>query len=287
MLPSAADAYTALQAFKMPDAQSVVTQAQGQYGVPDQQKRVSDLRSTVNNLQSSLNAVDPSVTGRTTGTFTTEAQRQALVNKEQTPVASNLNEADRNLGVATGDLSLATGNAGSLASTILAQNQSAYQKLLDQYNASSAAEKEAEAKRQFEEQQALEQSKLAESKREFDNPQSTNNGIDLSKFLGAFTGSGSSSPSPADALKSQATNAIVSLFSTGNDGVIRNTVSAIKKSAGYGNSYDQLKLQLIQALHPEYLGPTKAAPARKVTAAPVKNSYTSVLGINNPYALKR
>lgn len=43
----------------------------------------------------------------------------------------------------------------------------------------------------------------------------------------------------------QARQAINSLLATGNQQLIQNTVSAIQKSAGYGNPYDQFKLTLL------------------------------------------
>lgn len=89
-------------------------------------------------------------------------------------------------------------------------------------------------------------------------------------------GGGQSSPSAptapqTDPLKQQATAALFSLFGTNDQGLIRKTIDAIKKSAGYGNTYDQMKLQIIQTLHPEYLQPVKSAPA-PAKAAPVNHA---------------
>lgn len=149
MPPSSATAYQALQGFQAPSAQDVLSQANDQFGVGADQTRVSDLRGAVANLNTSLNAVDPSVTGRTSGTFTTEAQRSALVNKEQAPIQTNLTARGADLTNANSDLSTATGNSTNLASAIMSQNQNQYQKLLDQYNAASDAEKQQEATREF------------------------------------------------------------------------------------------------------------------------------------------
>jgi len=53
-----------------------------------------------------------------------------------------------------------------------------------------------------------------------------------------------------DQVTQRAYNAIQDLLSTKNAGLIQNTYNAIKKSAGYGNAYDKVKLQLIEQLYP-------------------------------------
>lgn len=50
--------------------------------------------------------------------------------------------------------------------------------------------------------------------------------------------------------KQRATEAVYSLLNTRNAGLIQKTYEAIRKSAEYGNPYDRMKLQLLQALHP-------------------------------------
>lgn len=156
MLPSSATAYSALQDFnsKRQSAQDIYSSANTQYDVGGGQQRVSALNGQVGNLQSSLDAVDPSVTGRTSGTFTTEAQRSALVGREQAPIATNLSRTQSNLGTQQQNLSTSQGLASQLASAMIGQDQTKYQGLLDQYNAAKAAEAAAEAQREWEAQQA-------------------------------------------------------------------------------------------------------------------------------------
>lgn len=141
MPPSSATAYSALQSFKAPDPTSVLNQANQQTGVTADQQRVSDLRGAVNNLTTSLNAVDPSVTGRTSGTFTTEAQRSALVNRESQPIQQDITNRSQDLNAANADLNTATGQSNTLTSAILGQGKDTYQSLLDQYNGALASEK--------------------------------------------------------------------------------------------------------------------------------------------------
>lgn len=114
-----------------------------------------------------------------------------------------------------------------------------------------------------------------------------------SAYSGLFGGQTPSPTTPTsaavDPLKQQATSALFSLFGTNNQSLIQNTVNAIKKSASYGNTYDQLKLQLIQSLHPEYLTPQKAAAPAKATApaAPAVKVNTSIFkGSTAPLGIK-
>lgn len=149
--PSSAQALQSLTDFNTnrKSAQDVNTQAQAQYGIPESSARLSTIRGLVGNLQSSVNAVDPSVTGRTSGSFVTEGQRQALVNKERTPILGQLGEQQTALGNEQQNFNTSSSLASNLASSILSQDQSKYQGLLDQYNAATAAEQEAEKKREF------------------------------------------------------------------------------------------------------------------------------------------
>lgn len=248
-VPSAADAYTALSSYKAPDAGSVLTQAQGQAGLPAAQQRVSDLQGSVKNLQSSLDAVDPSVTGRTSGTFTTEGQRSALVNKEQAPIQTNLTSASGDLNTATGNLNTANANANTYASAILGQNQQQYQQLLDQYNAAAAEEKQQETVREYNATLADQQAQEAAAAKVAAGGTSAGTGN------GATPASNTPDPTKAKNLsggKSQqdAADAVQSLLLSNNANLIKSTVSAIAKSAQYGNTYDQYKLELLQT--PEF-----------------------------------
>ena len=248
MVPSSADAYQALTAYKAPDPNAVLTQAQTQYGVPGAQTRVSDLRSAVNNLTSSINAVDPSVTGRTSGTFTTEAQRGALVSKEQQPLQTDLTARNTDLSGATQDFNTASANAGSLASLLLASGKDQYQKLLDQYNASTAYEKQQTDQQNAVAAQQLEQQKLAESTREFNNPQTTV----ASPTLG---GSSSSSGSNTDPVQQAAYNDVYTRISkNASAATLISDYNATAKSAGFGNLQDQYKVQIYKQLRPDLFG---------------------------------
>lgn len=163
MLPSVQDAYGSLQSFNSsrPAASDYATQANQKFGVDALQGNAQNLQGLVTNLQNSVAAVNPSVTGRTSGTFTTEGQRQALVNREQQPILANLGQQQQAYGQAQSALGTAQTNAGQYANSLYNNDQQHYQQLLDQYSAANSAD-------QFAKQQAASQAQLAEQQREFD-----------------------------------------------------------------------------------------------------------------------
>jgi hypothetical protein len=251
MMPSSAAALSTLSDFnsKRQSAQDIYSTANTQYDVGGGVQRVSALKGQVGNLQSSLDAVDPSVTGRTTGNFTTEGQRSALVGREQQPILGNLSKTQTNLGNEQGNLSTSQGLASQLASAMINQDQTKYQSLLDQYNAAVASEQAAEQKRQWEAQQA-------EAKRQFDEQQAAAARAAGASGAGGYSlGGGGTLPAAPAAAKGntgaqgtqqQAYNALKELLGTKNKSTILNTIAAIQKSASYGNAYDKQKLAYIQ-----------------------------------------
>ncbi len=242
MMPSSATALSTLTDFnsKRQSAQDIYNTANTQYDVGGGTQRVSSLRGQVGNLQSSLEAVDPSVTGRTTGNFTTEAQRSALVGREQQPILGNLTKTQSNLGTEEQNLNTSQGLASQLASAMISQDQTKYQSLLDQYNAATAAEQAAEQKRQwqatFDAQQAA---TAAAAKAGGAGGYNVGNQLPAAKPA-AKTNSG------AQGTAQQAYNALRDLLSTKNKGTIQATIQAIQKSANNGNAYDKQKLAYIQ-----------------------------------------
>jgi hypothetical protein len=143
-------AKSALQSYQSLGSDQAMQQADAKYGVGDSQTRLSALKGIVGNLQSQVEAVDPSVTGRTSGTFTTEGQRQALVAKESAPILGNLGKQQSALTSEQQDLTSKQGLASAMASALLSDDKARYQRLLDQYNAATAEDSAVEQKRQFE-----------------------------------------------------------------------------------------------------------------------------------------
>ena len=246
MVPSSTAAYQSLQGFKRRSAQDTVSEAENKYNVGGLKDRVSSLRGLVGNLESSVEAVDPSVTGRTTGTFTTEGQRQALVSRERAPILTDLGKQQRALGEGVSEYSGAQGLAGNLANILLSENQTEYQGKLDQYNAALASEQAAEQKRQFEEQLKLQREQQAAAER-------ASNAANRS--LAGYFGDGSkdsSASDPASEVKNTAKAEVQqSLVDNASDyGAISREINAIMKSASYGNTKDKYKLEWYKALMP-------------------------------------
>jgi hypothetical protein len=250
MMPNAAQAYQSLQAYKPRSNQDVLGEAETKYGLPEARTRLSSLRGLVGNLQSSVEAVDPSVTGRTSGSFVTEGQRQALVSKERAPILGDLSKQQGALGQEEASYNTSSTLASQMASALMAQDQQTYQRLLDQYNAAVASEREAEAKRQWEAQ-------MAEQKRQFNEQQKTSRaaaggagGYNLASLLG---GGSAKTTSPAqDNIKTKAVSDVGQLFQRQGQKSFYDEITAIYKSAGYGNTYDQAKLELIKSKIPEF-----------------------------------
>jgi acetyl/propionyl-CoA carboxylase alpha subunit len=92
-----------------------LNEALGQFGVPEIRKNVSALRTTIANTTNALNGVDPSVTGRTSNSLVTEAQRQKQVANERAPIAQQLSSQTGAYQTASGDLGDATNQATSIA----------------------------------------------------------------------------------------------------------------------------------------------------------------------------
>lgn len=151
MLPSSTQAYQSLTDYtkNRKSAQDVVTGAQNQYDIPGITSRMSGLRDQVGNLQQAVENVDPQVTARTARTFTTDAQRQALVNRERQPIFNTLGKQQTALGNEQQGYAVASQNAGNLAQSILNQDAQTYQQLLDQYNASRAQDQMAQEQQRW------------------------------------------------------------------------------------------------------------------------------------------
>lgn len=77
--------------------QDIQTETEAKLGLPTAQQRLTGLRGAITNTENLLRNVDSSVTGRTSGTFTTEAQRQRLVAKERAPLSDEFREQSRAL----------------------------------------------------------------------------------------------------------------------------------------------------------------------------------------------
>lgn len=252
MPPSSQQAYNSLQDYSKNrrSTQDIQKEADTKYDVNGISSRLSGLRSLVGNLQSSVEQVDPSVRGRLSGGFATEGQASALVNREQAPILANLDKEQTALGNENQNFNTATSLAGQLASSLRSDDETGYQRLLDQYNAATAQEQAAEAKRQWEAQQA-------EQKRQFDvqaaasaKVATRSDGYDLSSILNSLNSPKQSDQSSTDKTQQIAYNDVKNVLNSKDPARIQREYQAIKKSAGYGNAYDKVKLDLFEQLYP-------------------------------------
>ncbi len=239
MPPSSQQAYQSVQDFSKNrrSTQDIQNEAESKYNVSGISSRLSGLRTMVGNLENSLENVDPSVRSRTSGGFATEGQNQALINREQQPILGNLAKQQRAYGDTQQGFSMSSALAGDLARNIRSDDETAYQRLLDQYNAATAQEQAAEAKRQFDVQQKAAAKSV-----------SPNYIGDALAALGGGGGQQSADPG-ADPSQQKAYNDVKNLLSK-DQARIQREYEAIKRSAGYGNAYDRVKLQLIEQLNP-------------------------------------
>lgn len=145
-----------------------MNQALSQYGVPEIRKTVSGLRTTIANTGAALNAVDPSVTGRTSGSLVTEAQRTKQVANERAPIAQQLGDQTGALNQNQADLTDALSQATQVANNrvndwnsgraaLVDERDSAYKREQDAAAAQTAKDAAARAQANADRQYALDQ----------------------------------------------------------------------------------------------------------------------------------
>jgi hypothetical protein len=218
----------------------VLNEAMGKYGVPEIRNRVSGLRTTLTNTENALNAVDPSVTGRTQGSLVTEAQRQRQVTNERAPIAEQYGTFSRSLGDAQANLTDQERAAQMLAEGQLNDYESGRTALAGRYQL--ANDREAEQRRREEADRAY-QLQVQEAARQAKASTGYN-------FGSGTTQSAQQAPAASvDPQTQKAYNDVKNLLSK-DAGRIQREYDAIRKSAGFGNAYDKVKLQLIEQLYP-------------------------------------
>lgn len=124
-----------------------------QLGVNNAQNTVTGLRGAIDNTTKLLNQVAPSVMGRTGNSLVTSAQAGRIIQNEQAPLSTNLNQEGTQYNEANTDLSNLQNQAETAASGIYQGQQDKTSNLQNIYNALYGQEQDA--------------SKAAESQREF------------------------------------------------------------------------------------------------------------------------
>jgi len=148
---------------KSPD--QALQDAQTASGVPQAQQQVSGLRSAIQNSTSLLSQVAPSVMGRTANSLVTSAQADRQIGNEQAPINEQLNKEQTDYTNANQDYTNAEAQAQAKANALIGgqQNQLSYLQNVynDLYTQEQNSAQQAEARREFDAQQALSQQSLA------------------------------------------------------------------------------------------------------------------------------
>lgn len=217
---------------------NAILQAQNQqFGVNTQQQTVQGLQGALNNTTKLLQQVAPSVMGRTADSLVTNAQASKQVQNEQAPITTNLNNENTQYNQANQLLSTDQQQAQTAASGIYSGQQDKLSYLQNVYNNLFTSEQDAQAEQD-------KQAALAEQAREANLAYPSLGGSDSSGAASPTTG-----PLTGGKTSAQAQADVGSVLKSGIPNFL-SWYSAVSKSAGYGNTYDQAKLQLLEAAAP-------------------------------------
>lgn len=128
----------------------VLSQAEGKYNVGQSRQRLVGLRSAIMGTEGALNAVDPSVTGRTSNSLVTEAQRSKMVANERAPIAEQYSQQQGALGNENSNYSDLQGQASKEAQLRLTGDDTKRSALQSLYDNLYKREQDAIAKQQAE-----------------------------------------------------------------------------------------------------------------------------------------
>lgn len=235
-------------------------------GVDDAKARVKSARSAIRATEDTIAGVPDSVSGRTSGSLVSDAQRNRLVQNEVAPMQDVLRTQNAGYGDATTDLNTLNTDLNTKVSLALQGDDTQSNTLLTLYQAAAAAEAEAEKKRQFEAQ-------MAEQKRQFDEQQkAAQRAAAAARATPSFGGGGGANPggggaNPGGGGAPAATNPVqqaayndVAGRMGQSDAAIKSDFNATLKSANYGNAKDIEKIKIYQALRPDLFSGVGISP---------------------------
>lgn len=242
---TSAQALANLQSFQSGEKapQDILQSQEQSLGVPQATQQVQGLRQAIQNTTSLLNNVAPSVYGRTQNSLETNAQANRNIQNEQAPISATLDKRNTDYGNQESDLQNLLSRSGTLAG-LQAQGQAGQENYLQSIYANLYSKES-------------DQAKLSEQAREANLSASTAAGSAAANndYLGALLGGSSTSSTAAGSLtggktSDQAYSDIEGLLKQNNLGALVSNYNGISKSAGYGNTYDQAKLQILKTLAP-------------------------------------
>jgi hypothetical protein len=132
----------------------IYNEALSSLGISDARTRVNTLRGELTNTEGLLKNVEGNVSQRTSNALVTEAQRQKLVTSERQPLVEQTDILGRNLTNATSNVNDIENQAKTKADLTFTGQQAQRGAIESRYNAAVGKEKAAEAKRQWEAEQA-------------------------------------------------------------------------------------------------------------------------------------
>lgn len=231
-----------------------LNEALNQFGVPEIRKTVSGLRSTIANTSAALNNVDPSVTGRTSQSLVTEAQRAKMVNNERAPIAQNLSDQSGALGTAQGDLTDANGQATTIATNKVNDYNAGRSALQTQYDSTYKREQDDKAARAAAEAQRIAQEQWQKT---FDtNRAESDRNFQLALKQSQASAAGKTSAPSTQQVKATVAGAIVGQMSKlrGRDGFVSNETwaNALGDWVGSGYSTREFFQNFAQYVNPKY-----------------------------------
>lgn len=279
------DAFNQLSTFQSSRRKptDILKESQTRLGLPSAEQRKVGLRGAISNTENLLKGVDPSVTGRTAGTFTGEAQRNRLVQLERAPLADQFTEQSRALEGETANVADLNARALTEAQLALSSQDKQENDLRGIYDILIAREQAAEEKRRYEEQQRLAREQEAAS-RAAASAQSSY----LSDLFGGGGQSGGGTPVAAgDPVREGAYLEVQNNVAKWGDADVRSDYAATLKSANYGNARDKLKIEMYKQARPDLFGPGAASQSRPLIpgARVLSNSNRNGLTILNSQPL--
>jgi hypothetical protein len=245
-----------------PKLVDVLTKAQQDAGIGGLQDNINLFNSQASGVKGLIDRLNENTSTRTAGTGANQAYLDRLRASEGGALNTQLSRLTTGLGDATNAFNTSNANTGQLLSATQADQQTALHPLELQINSLSD-----QFARQITGFTTSAQTQLDTLMAKLNNQQDLNNkewqqaatlaaqeqqfqqqrqlAAQSSASTGTFLNAGLTS-APQNPQQQQAANALTSLFKTNQVGTISNTIKAITDSANRGNTYDQLKLQLLK-----------------------------------------
>jgi len=214
----------------------VLNQSNQQFGVDQSRQRLVGLRGAIMGTENLLKSVDPSVTGRTSNSLVTEAQRSKMVQNERAPIADQYSEQQGALQNENANYNDLQGQAAKDAQLRLTADDTKRNSLQSLYDTLYRREQDALA---------------AEAARK---AAASGGSYGLGSYLGGSSSSaaaaGGKGGNNTDPVQQDAYNDVKNRMGSMSEAQLISDYLATAKSAGYGNTRDKYKVQAYAALLP-------------------------------------